>query len=105
MFIEAHETFVVIGAAINSRRPLSHPGHQIFACQSSWTLRGNSGSLPENLPVDFSRVEIDRVKAPPGRLDRRITLGIEEFVVAVVAYSYRKARRVPLHAGLDASFT
>ena len=35
-----------------------------------------------NPPGEFARVEVDRVQQPPGRLDRRVALVVEELFVA-----------------------
>jgi hypothetical protein len=38
-----------------------------------------------NLPDDFATAQIDGIQGTPGRLDGRITVGIEELVIAVNA--------------------
>src|SRR6266403_5997863 len=106
IFIKSTKLLVVVGSS--NKEQASRCQHRttiIFAARLLQTLRGEFGILSQRKrPVNFSRVEIDCVERPPGWLDRRVTFGIEKFVVAVAGeFHIVRRRSAPFHAGVDAS--
>src|ERR1700722_11026617 len=85
--IEGVKLAVVIGGGDEQQTSGSNHGSAvILAAGRSQAFLDEFGILAKrNLPGDFPAVQIDGVQGTPGRLDGGITIGIEEFVIAVNA--------------------